>query len=168
MPSSKRRRMPFFSPATSIVGEFVHGRRSGRPLPVTSASGCPSRFAGGQRTAAACHQSPGHGPAHQVMQAWPFHANQVASFGHEGWAVHAPVSERLMRLPVSQRLKPQSSMPARFCTSPFASSCAARLPFVGVHAQRAPLRISSSKQERVGSHQPPNPSFKRTCLRQAA
>jgi len=78
------------------------------------------------------------------------------------------VSRHSRQLPVSQRLKPQSSMPVRLSISPFASACAASLPLVGAQGRRTSSRISSSKRQRLGSQQPPNPSFKRTCLRQAA
>ena len=131
-------------------------------LPVTVCAGRPSRFAGGQCTALCLSSVSRLRPGASSTQAWAFHAHQVAGFGHEVWAVPAAISERLMRLPVSQRLKPKSSMPERFCTSPFASACVASLPFVGVHGRRTSSRASSSKQDQVGSHQPPNPSFKRT------
>jgi len=101
------------------------------------------------------------------IQTWGCQASKTASFGHELF----PFKRRSLRtswLPVSQRLKPQSSMPARFRTSPFASASAASLPCVGSQGQRASMRVASSKQKRAGSQQTPNPSFKRTCLRQAA
>jgi len=77
------------------------------------------------------------------------------------------VSRHFTQLPVSQRLKPQSSMFERFCTSPLFS--ATRRICHSLSAQgRASPDASSSKQERVGSHQTPNPSFKRTRLRRSA
>ena len=95
-------------------------------------------------------------------------AGKMASFGHAGLAVQAPVFEHFMRLPVPQRLKPQSSMFERFCTSPLASVAQRVCRSLRTRGWRASSRVSSSKQEQVGSYQPPNPSFKRTCLRQAA
>jgi len=95
-------------------------------------------------------------------------AGKMASFGHAGLAVQAPVFEHFMRLPVPQRLKPQSSMFERFCTSLFASVAQRVCRSLRTRGRRASSRVSSSKQEQVGSHQPPNPSFKRTCLRHAA
>jgi len=69
---------------------------------------------------------------------------------------------------ISQRLKPQSSMPERFCISPFASAAQRVCHLLGSQGRCTSSRVSLLKQERVGSQQPPNPSFKRTCLRQAA
>ena len=109
-----------------------------------------------------------HGQVHQSMQAWAFHANQAAGFGHEVLVFHAAISKRLLRLPVSQRLKPQSSMLARFCTSPFASAAQRVCRSLRTQGRHASVHTSSAEQERVGSHQPPNPSIKRTGLRPAA
>jgi len=80
----------------------------------------------------------------------------------------APTFEHFRRLPISQRLKPQSSMPERFCISPFASAAQHICRPLSAQGRRTFAPISSSKQERAGSPQTPNPSFKRTCLRQAA
>jgi len=101
-------------------------------------------------------------------QAWACHAGKIAGFGHAGMAVQARISEHFIQLPVSRRLKPQSSMPERFCTSPFASATQRVCSSLGTQSRRASSRVSSSKQERVGSQQPPNPSFKRTRLRRSA
>ena len=101
-------------------------------------------------------------------QAWACHAGKIAGFGHAGLAVQAPISEHFLQLPVSRRLKPQSSMPERFCTSPFASVAQRVCRSLGSQGRRVSSRVSSFKQGRVGSQQPPNPSFKRTCLRQSA
>jgi len=101
-------------------------------------------------------------------QAWACHAGKIAGFGHAGLAVQARISEHFMQLPVSRRLKPQSSMPERFCTSPFASATQRVCRSLGTQSRRASSRVPSSKQERIGSQQPPNPSFKRTRLRRSA
>jgi hypothetical protein len=114
-----------------------------------------------------CHQSPVKIGAPR-RQAWAIHPSENAGFGHAGLALQSSGSENFMRLPVSQRLKPQLSMPARFCTHPFASAAQRVCRSLSTQGRRASVRISSAKQERVGSHQPPNPSFKRTCLRHAA
>jgi hypothetical protein len=84
-------------------------------------------------------------------------------FGRSG-----SVSRQFTQFPVSQRLKPQSSMPERFCTSPFASAAQRICRSLGSQGRCTSSRVSSSKQERVGSQQPPNPSFKRTRLRRSA
>jgi len=84
-------------------------------------------------------------------------------FGRSG-----SVSRHFTLLPVSQRLKPQSSMPERFCTSPFTSAGQRVYRSLGSQGRRASSRASSSKQGRVGSQQPPNHSFKRTRLRRSA
>ena len=137
-------------------------------LPVTIGAGRPSRFAGGQRTARCPPSISWSRLSASSKQAWAFRANRVASFGHAGLAVQAPIFGHFMRLPVSQRLKPQSSMFERFCTSPFASVAQHVCRSLGTQGRRISVPISSSKQERAGSQQTPNPSFKRTCLRQAA
>jgi len=95
-------------------------------------------------------------------------ASKVAWFGHEVLAFQAAAFEHFTSLPVSQRLKPQLSMSERFCISPssLAAPCICRS--LRTRGRRASVRVSPSKQEQVGSHQPPNHSFKRTCLRQAA
>jgi len=114
-----------------------------------------------------CHQSLVKAGASRT-QAWACHTSKSTAFGHAGLAVEIPVWEHFTPLPVSQRLKPQLSMPARFCTSPFASAAQHICRSLGSRGRRASVRISPLKQEHVGSRQPPNPSFKRTCLRQAA
>jgi hypothetical protein len=147
---------------------FCSRRHVGARLSATSISDCPFRFAGGQRSALGLPSVFGSRSGASNDQAWAFHANQVAGFGQEVWAAHAAVSERFTALPVSQRLKPQSSMLARFCISPFASAAQRVCRSTGTQDRRASARVLSSRQERVGSHQPPNPSFKRTYLRHAA
>jgi len=95
-------------------------------------------------------------------QAWARHVSKTAGFVHAGLSVHGPVSDHFTPLPVSQRLKPQSSMSERFCTSPFVSSAQRVCRSLGSQGRCASLRVSSSQQGCVGSQQPPNPSFKRT------
>jgi len=101
-------------------------------------------------------------------QAWTCHTGTIAGFGHEGLAIQARISEHFMRLRVSQRLKPQSSMPERFRASPFASAAPRICRSLRSQGRRTSSRVSSLKQECVGSQQPPNPSFKRTRLRRSA
>ena len=95
------------------------GSSISQALSAAGISGRPSRFAGGRR-AARCLPSlcrSRFGVSSKLAQA--FRASQVEGFGRAGLAVQASLSERFMRPPVSQRLKPQSSMPERFCISPF-------------------------------------------------
>ena len=108
-----------------------------------------------------CQQSPLKAGA-PCRHAWASHASETASFGHAGLAVQAPVLKHLARLPVSQRLKPQSSMIERFCTSHFSSATQRVCRSLSARGRRTPSRVSLLKQERVGSQQTPNPSFKRT------
>jgi len=84
-------------------------------------------------------------------------------FGRSG-----SVSRHFTLLPVSQRLKPKSSMPERFCISPFAPAAQRVCHLLGSQGRCTSSHVSSLKQERVGSQQPPNPSFKRTRLRRSA
>jgi len=114
-----------------------------------------------------CRQSPLRAGA-PFSQDWACHASKTTSFGRAGLAVQASLSEHFMRLPVSQRLKPQSRMPARFCSGPFASAAQRICRSLRTQGWRASTHASPSKQEHVGSHQPPNHSFKRTGLRPAA
>jgi len=130
---------------------------------------CPSRSARAVRPASlaasarysVCHQSPLKAGA-PFSQAWACHAGKTTSFGRAGLAVQASFSEHFKRPPVSQRLKPQSSMSERFCTSSLSSDARRICLSLSTQGRRASVRASSSKQERVGSHQPPNHSFKRT------
>jgi len=135
---------------------------------------CPSRSARAVRPASlaasarhsVCHQSLLKAGAPRSQGAC--HASETASFGRAGLAVQASFSEHFMRPPVSQRLKPQSCMSERFCTYPLFSSARRICHSLSTQGRRASVRASPSKQEPVGSQQTPNPSFKRTCLRQAA
>ena len=113
-----------------------------------------------------CHQSPVKVGAVQPNPGMPREQDRwlhPCNFGRSG-----SVSRHSTQLPVSQRLKPQSSMSERFCTSSFASAAQRVCCSLGSQGRHTSSRISSSKQGRVGSQQPPNHSFKRTCLRQSA
>ena len=137
--------------------------------------GCRSRSAravrpaslGGQRTALGLPSDSGQG-RRNVQPGLGLPREQYRSFGHAGLAVQAAVLRHLTRLPVSQRLKPQSSMPVRFRTNLSASVAQHVCRSFGAQGRRTAVPVSSSKQERAGSHQPPNPSFKRTRLRRSA
>jgi len=120
-------------------------------------------------------------PAHSILsavslqsrsalrsQACACHASKDRWLHPCGLGSSGSVSRHFTQLPVSQCLKPQSSMPKRFCTSSFASAAQHICRSLGSQGRRTSSRFSSSKQGRVGSQQPPNPSFKRTCLRHAA
>jgi len=138
-------------------------------------SHCPSRSTRAVRPASlaasarhsACHRPPLKAGAPR-SQAWARHASETESSRRAGLAVQASFSGHFIRLPVSQRLKPQSSMPARFCSGPFASAVQRICRSLSTQGWCAPAHASPSKQEHVGSHQPPNHSFKRTGLRPAA
>jgi len=136
---------------------------------------CPSLSARAVRPASlaasarhsVCQQSPFKAGAPR-SQAWARHASETASFGRAGLAVQAALSEHFMRPPVSQRLKPQLSMPVRFRTNLSASVAQRICRSLSTQGWCAPAHASPSKQKHVGSHQPPNHSFKRTGLRPAA
>jgi len=70
------------------------------------------------------------------IQAWACRASETASFGYAGLAVQASILKHLTRLPVSQRLEPQSSMPVRFRTSLFASVAQHVCRSLGAQGQR--------------------------------
>jgi len=87
---------------------------------------------------------------------------------HAGLLWSAMSDTPFTQVPVSQRLKPQSSMTEQFRTSPFASAAQRICRSLSTQGRRTSSSASPSRQERVGSHQPPNPSFKRTRLRRSA
>jgi len=155
-------------PRSSSVGLLSEDGCTFQALPAVVFSGRPSRFAGGQRTARCPSSISRSRSGASSQQVWAFRANRLASFGHTGLAVHAPIFEHSMRLPVSQRLKPQSSTPVRFCSSPFASAAQHICRSLRTQGRRASSCVSPSKQECVSSQQTPNPSFKRTRLRRSA
>jgi len=160
--------MPSVFSATVSLASLVRRRHVGTQLSATAVSGCPSRCAGGQRTARRPPTIPRSRLSASSQQASAFHANRVAGFDHAGLAVQAPIFEHFTRLPISQRLKPQSSMPERFCTIPLFSATRRICHSLSTQGRRTSVPVSLSRQERVGSHQPPNPSFKRTRLRRSA
>jgi hypothetical protein len=108
-------------------------------------------------------------PSRQATHRLPLLAARARSCHcHAGLPWPAMSATLFTQVPVSQRLKPQSSMPARFCTSSFPSAAQRVCHSLSRQGRRTSSHVSSSKQERVGSHQPPNPSFKRTRLRRSA
>src|SRR5438045_3724123 len=139
--------MPSVFSATVSLGSLVWHRHVGAQLPATPVSGRPSRFAGG-----AAH---GTLPVINLQVSvrrikstgLGLHVNRVASFGHKGLAVQAPFFEHFMRLPASLRLKPQSNMSERFCTSPFASVTQHICRSLTSQGRRTPSPVSSSKHE---------------------
>jgi len=155
--------------AASCFAKLVYSRASLALSPrCRSRSAWPVRPASLAASArpSACHRSPVKVGAVQPGPGMPRAQNRwlrPRRFSRSG-----SVSRHFKQLPVSQRLKPQSSMPERFCTSPFASAAQHICRSLGSQGRRASSRFSSSKRERLGSQQPPNPSFKRTCLRQSA
>jgi len=113
-----------------------------------------------------CHQSPVKVGAVQPGLGMPCEQDRwlrPCRFGRSG-----SVSRHFTQLSVSPHLKPQSSIPERFRASPFASAAQRVCHLLGSQDRCASSRVASSKQERVGSQQPPNPSFKRTRLRRSA
>ena len=107
-------------------------------------------------------------PGTSSKRAWTFHASKIAALSHEILAIHAPVSEHFMRLPVSQRLKSQCVvMKTRSNTEPPVSTLVA-LVAVARQPWRPATEASESKARKPVVQQTPNPSFKRTGLRPAA
>jgi hypothetical protein len=154
---------------SSGAGSLSKSSRTSQVLPAVVFAGRPSRFAGGQRTHPVLRPVSGHGcrgKRHPVCR-WR-HRGERSYHCYASLPWSARPAALFIQVPVPQRLEPQSSMPERFCTSPFASAAQRICHSLSTQGQRTSLRVSSSKQERVGSHQPPNPSFKRTCLRHAA
>ena len=152
-------------PIPSSACLLSSGNRISQALPAVVISGRPSRFAGGRRTAFGLPSVSAHG-RRAIQPGLGSQREQDRKprsrrFGRSS-------AEHFMHLPTSQPLKPQSSMPERFCISPFAPAAQHIYRSLGSQGRRTSSRFSSSKQERVGSQQPPNPSFKRTRLRRSA
>ena len=153
----------------SSVSLLYEDHRTSQAMPTVVFSGCPSRFAGGQRTHPVLRPVAGHGSRgkrHPVCR-WR-HRAERSYYCHAGLPWSARPAALFIQVSVSQRLKPQLRMPACLCTSLFASATRRVCHSLSTQGQRTSIRVSSSKQERVGSHQPPNPSFKRTRLRRSA
>ena len=123
-------------------------------------SRCRSRAARAVRPAPLA-ASARHSVCHQSLvkvgalrsQAWACQPCETASFGHASLAVPASVLEHFMRLPASQRLHPQ---------------CVVMQPHSHAKLSASATKVSPSKAKRCVALQTPNPSFKRTCLRQSA
>ena len=75
------------------------------------------------------------------------------------------VSRHFRRLPVSQRLKPQCSVLQMHSNT---KPSTALVKLAHVQPCRLATEVSPSMPQRRVVQQPPNPSFKRTCLRQSA
>ena len=102
-------------------------------------------------------------------QALALHASEIVGFGHEILAVRALVSEQVARLPVSQRLRPQCVvMQVHSNTEPHVSAIVALAKVTRSQPWRPVIEVPAFKAKRPVVQQTPNPSFKRTCLRQAA
>jgi len=153
----------------SSVGFLSEGNRTSQVLPAVVFSSHPSRFAGGQRTPPVLQPVAGHGlRSKQRPVCFWRHRGERFRHCHAGLPWSALSATPFTQVPVSQRLKPQSSMPKRFRTSPFASAAQRIYRSLSAQGRRTSSSVSPSRQEHAGSHQPPNPSFKRTRLRRAA
>jgi len=151
------------------VGLLSEGGRTSQALSAVVFSGRPSRFAGGQRTHHVLRPVAGHGwrSKQRSVCLWR-QRGERSCHCHAGLPWPSMSATPFTQVPVSQRLKPQSSMPERFCTSPFSSAAQFICRSSSMQGQRTSSSVSPSRQEHVGSHQPPNPSFKRTRLRRSA
>ena len=147
----------------------IHAR-SNRHCVVSQASvGCPSRFAGGQRTALGLSSVLRSRSGASLNLAWAFPEAGIAGFGHEVLAVQASVSEHSARPLVSRRLKPQCVvMSPHSNTKRSVLATIALLKVARLKPWRLVTQVSASTAKRQVVQQPPNHSFKRTCLRQAA
>jgi len=154
---------------SSSVGSLSNSSRTSRALPAVVSAGRPSRFAGGQRTRPVLRPVAAHacrGRRHPVCR-WR-HRGERSYHCYAGLPWSARPAALFIQVPDSQRLKPQSSMPEPFCTCPFTPATQRICRSLSRQGRRTSSPASSSKQEHVGSHQPPNPSFKRTRLRRSA
>jgi len=101
--------MPLSLSASVSLGSFTRRRRAGTQLSATSASGCPSRFAGGQHVARCLSSVSGSRSGAPGQQASAFHAGWIEHLGFEaGVGDQRLFREQFIGLPVSNRLRSQS------------------------------------------------------------
>ena len=153
MQSSKRRDMPFIFALAFSLGSLVRRHLVATRLFATSGLGCPSRFAGGQRTAAFIPAIQGSQLGASSSPTLVFHAGWIEYLGFEAKVVHRELClEHFIGLPGSKRSRSQCVvMKEQF-----------------QFKRLSPRLASPSKVARFVVTPPPNPSFKRTCLRHAA
>ena len=136
-------------------------------LPITVGAGCPSRFAGGQRTVFGLPSGSGQGRHCAARPGHATRARPLASATRVGRS--GSVSRQFTQLPVSQRLKPQCSvMQTHSNTKLSIIAATALVNLARMKPWRRVTEVSASKAERPVVQQPPNPSFKRTRLRRSA
>ena len=121
--------------------------------PFTRGSDHSSRFAGGQRAARCLPSVFRSWSCASSQQAWAFHAGWIESLGFEARVGNRELGfEHFGALPVSKRLSSQCVvMKEQFQFKPV-----------------SPRLALPSEVARFVVTPPPNPSFKRTCLRHAA
>ena len=90
MQSSKHRGMPSIFPAAFSLGSLVQHHPVDAQLSATSGLGCPSRFAGSQRTVAFTWVISGHALARQARRPWPLAQSGLnTSVSRHGLAVES-------------------------------------------------------------------------------
>ena len=153
MQSSKRGEMPCIFPATFTLGSLVQRHPVGTLLAATSGLGRPSRFAGGQHAARCLPSVSESRSGASSQQAWAFHAGWIESLGFEARVGDRELGvEHFSAHPVSKHLSSQCVVMKE------------KFQFKPVSLRLAP----PAKVARFVVTPPPNPSFKRTCLRHAA
>jgi len=144
--------MPTVFSAAVSPGSFAQRHLAGTKLSATSASGRPSRFAGGQRAASCLPSGSRSRSGASSQQALAFHAGWIESLGFEARVGNRVLAfEHFGAVPVSKR---------------FSSQCV--LIKEQFQFKRLPRPLACpSKVARFVVTPPPNPSFKGTCLRHA-
>ena len=153
MQYSKRGGMPCIFPESLNLGSLVRCHPVGTQLSATSASGRPSRFAGGQRAARCLPSVFRSRSGASSQQAWAFHAGWIESLGFEARVGNRALGvEHFSAHPVSKHLSSQCVvMKEQF-----------------QFKRLSPRLARPSKVARFVVTPPPNPSFKRTRLRRSA
>jgi len=157
---------PFCFGASSLS----EGSRTSQALSAAVLSGRPSRFAGGQRTRAVLRPVAGHGCRSKRARVCLWR-HREAWFCHYRAALPWQATPAVLpgQAPVSARLSTQSNLmqPQSFVQSLVASSAAVAPARSSVPRSSAMLSMLGKAME-LQAQQPPNHSFKRTCLRPAA
>ena len=159
-------KQPFCSGASLLSDDG----RTFQALPVIVFSGCPSRFAGGQRTRAVLRPVAGHGcRSNRPRVCLGRHRGARSSHFHSAlpWQTTPTVLPR--QVSVSVRLSTQSGVmqPQPFVQSLVASS-AAVAPALSAERRSSVMASMLGKAIELQVQQPPNQSIKRTGLRPAA
>ena len=157
-------------PFSSSVSSLSEGSRTSQALSAAVLSGCPSRFAGGQRTRPVLRPVVGHSCRRKRAR--------VCLWRHRGaWSClyraalpwQATPAEPPSQAPVSARLSTQSSlMQPQSSAQSLVASGAAVASALSSGPRSSVMGSTLGTAIQLQARQPPNQSIKRTGLRPAA